>query len=415
MSGFESPAEQRYRVAHVFAPFAAAYLLSYVMRSVNAVLSGPLTDEFSLTASQLGLLSSSYFLTFAAMQIPLGAMLDRRGPKEVEVVLLIFAIFGCLISATAEGFTGLWIGRALIGIGVSACLMASYKAYRICFRSDQQASLASLMLMVGSLGALIATLPVELILPVIGWRGVFYATAMLFLLSAFALILLLPRLPAPTPNHKPYWRDMFSGAREVFAHPEVKRLIPLCIFTHGGFMAVQGLWMGPWFRIVDGQSPAQAATSLLILGVVVMCSHLTMSWMGTRFKHWGLSLDKVLLVGCSLMVILTAAAIFDVWGNSVLGWSLMFITTAITAVNYAKVSLAFPVAMGGRANTGVNFIVFVGAFIMQWGLGLIVDLAISMGQDQAQSLKVAFICWMLAQVFSLIWLVRIPVSPVQYR
>ena len=88
MSVFESSAEQRYRIIHVFAPFAAAYLLSYVMRSVNAVLSGPLTDEFALTPSQLGLLSSSYFLTFAAMQIPLGALLDRRGPKEVEVVLL---------------------------------------------------------------------------------------------------------------------------------------------------------------------------------------------------------------------------------------------------------------------------------------------------------------------------------------
>ncbi len=415
MPGFESTAEQRYRIIHVLAPFAAAYFLSYVMRSVNAVLSGPLTDEFSLTPSELGLLSSGYFLTFAAMQIPLGALLDRRSPREVEVVLLMFAILGCLISANAEGFTALWIGRALIGIGVSACLMASYKAYRICFRSDQQSSLASLMLMVGSFGALIATLPVELVLPVIGWRGVFYATAISFLLSALALIWLLPKLPAPTPNEKPYWRDLFSGAREVFAHREVQRLIPLCIFTHGGFMAVQGLWMGPWFRIVDGQSPAQAATSLLVLGVVVMCSHLAMSWMGIKFKAWGLSLDRVLLVGSSLMVALTAAAIFNLWGSSTLGWSLMFVTTAVTAVNYAKVSLAFPVAMGGRANTSVNFIVFVGAFIMQWGLGLIVDLAMSFGQSEAQGLKVAFICWMLAQIFSLIWLIRMPASPVQYR
>ncbi|NBW00911.1 MAG: MFS transporter [Betaproteobacteria bacterium] len=159
--------------AAVFLPFAAAYFLSYVMRSVNAVLSGPLTDEFALTASQLGLLSSSYFLTFAIMQIPLGALLDRHSPRRVEIVLLMFAIGGCLLSSLAQGFVALWIGRAMIGIGVSACLMASYTSYRLCFPADRQASLASLMLMVGSFGGLAATLPVELILPTLGWRGVF--------------------------------------------------------------------------------------------------------------------------------------------------------------------------------------------------------------------------------------------------
>ena len=152
-------ASRHYGVAQVFIPFAAAYLLSYVVRSVNAVLSGPFTDELGLSASELGLLSSAYFLTFAAMQIPLGALLDRKGPKNVEVVLLLFAVVGCLISSFASGFLALWIGRACIGIGVSACLMASYKAYRICFRDDLQPALASLMLMVGSFGALVATLP----------------------------------------------------------------------------------------------------------------------------------------------------------------------------------------------------------------------------------------------------------------
>ena len=132
MNASSSSGEQ-YRILHVFMPFAAAYFLSYVMRSVNAVLSGPLTDELSLSAAELGLLSSGYFLTFAAMQIPLGVLLDRRSPKSVEAALLIFAVLGCLISSFATSFVWLWIGRALIGLGVAACLMASYKAYRACF------------------------------------------------------------------------------------------------------------------------------------------------------------------------------------------------------------------------------------------------------------------------------------------
>ena len=390
----------------VFLPFAGAYFLSYVMRTVNAVLSGPLTDEFSLTASELGLLSSGYFLTFAAMQIPLGALLDRHSPRKVEIVLLMFAVAGCVISAFAQGFVALWIGRAMIGIGVSACLMAAYTTYRLCFRDEQQTSLASLMLMVGSFGALAATLPVELLLPMLGWRGIFILAALLFLLSVAGLLWVLPRLPEPPKATLPYWQDVSAGAKMVFTHPRVKRLIPLCIFTYGGFLAVQGLWIGPWLRTVEGQPAGQAATSLLILGIVVMGSHMVMSWLGSRFPSWNISLDRVLLGGCSVMLLLTLCAVFDVWGNPIVGWSLMFMTTSVTAIIYAQTSLAFPVDMGGRANTSVNFIVFAGAFFMQWGLGVVVDLAMLAGQDNAQGLKTAFICWIVAQVVALFWLFR---------
>ena len=395
-------------LAAVFLPFAAAYFLSYVMRSVNAVLSEPLTAEFALTASQLGLLSSSYFLTFAIMQIPLGALLDRHSPRRVEIVLLMFAIGGCVLSSIAEGFLALWLGRAMIGIGVSACLMASYTSYRLCFAADRQASLASLMLMVGSFGGLAATLPVELLLPMLGWRGIFLLTALLFLLSVAGLIWLLPTIPSAGPSREPYWRYTIAGARIVFAHPQVQRLIPVCIFTHGGFLAVQSLWMGPWLRTVEGQTATDAASSLLVLGFVVMLSHLAMSWLGLRLNTWRLSIDRVLISGCLLMLLFSAAAITNVWGRPLLAWSLVFITTSVSGLIYAKTSLAFPVGMGGRANTGINFVVFAGAFGMQWGLGLITDVALSAGQSEAEALTTAFIGWVVLQAVALVWLVRNP-------
>jgi predicted MFS family arabinose efflux permease len=395
-------------LAAVFLPFAAAYFLSYVMRSVNAVLSEPLTAEFALTASQLGLLSSSYFLTFAIMQLPLGALLDRHSPRRVEIVLLMFAIGGCVLSSIAEGFLALWLGRAMIGIGVSACLMASYTSYRLCFAADRQASLASLMLMVGSFGGLAATLPVELLLPMLGWRGIFLLTALLFLLSVAGLIWLLPTIPSAGASREPYWRYTIAGARIVFAHPQVQRLIPVCIFTHGGFLAVQSLWMGPWLRTVEGQTATDAASSLLVLGFVVMLSHLAMSWLGLRLNTWRLSIDRVLISGCLLMLLFSAAAITNVWGRPLLAWSLVFITTSVSGLIYAKTSLAFPVGMGGRANTGINFVVFAGAFGMQWGLGLITDVALSAGQSEAEALTTAFIGWVVLQAVALVWLVRNP-------
>jgi predicted MFS family arabinose efflux permease len=397
--------------AIVFLPFAAAYFLSYVMRSVNAVLSEPLTEEFALTASQLGLLSSSYFLTFAIMQLPLGALLDRHSPRRVEIVLLMFAIGGCLLSSLAEGFFALWLSRAMIGIGVSACLMASYTSYRLCFPADRQASLASLMLMVGSFGGLAATLPVELLLPALGWRGIFVLTAVLFLLSVASLTWLLPNITAVSASSEPYWRYTIAGAKAVFSHPQVQRLIPVCIFTHGGFLAVQSLWMGPWLRTVEGQPATEAATTLLVLGITVMLSHLAMSWLGLRLNRWRLSLDRVLIAGYLLMLLFTTAAIANLWNNPLIAWSLVFVTTSVSGLIYAKTSLAFPVEMGGRANTGINFVVFAGAFGMQWGLGLITDLAMSVGQSEAEGLRTAFISWAFMQAVALIWLVRNPQAP----
>jgi MFS family permease len=392
-----------YSMAKVFLPFAFAYLLSYLMRSVNAVLSDPLTQELMLSASELGLLSAAYFLTFAIMQIPLGALLDRRDPRTVEIALLIIAVIGCLISAIAEGFFSLWVGRAMIGFGVSACLMAAYKAYRLCFAPERQSSLASLMLMVGSIGALLATVPVAVTLPIVGWRGIFVITAICFGVAILALLWVLPSMPRPTGAQPGFWADTWQGAKTVFRHREIQRLIPFAVFTHGGFLAIQGLWLGPWFRIVDGQSMTQTATSLLILGIVVIGAHLGMSALGTRFQRWGWSLDRVLGIGCLIMLAASAAAIFDLWGQAVFGWSLMMIASSISGVSYAKASLTFPVQLAARASTAINFIVFVGAFGLQWGLGLLVDLFAGSGADPTQALRASFMVWLGAQTIAVIW------------
>ena len=136
-----------------------------------------------------------------------------------------------------------------------------------------------------------------------------------------------------------------------------------------------------------------------------MFSHLVMSAISLRFKQWGWSLDSVIIVGSLLMLITSTAAVFNWWGNSLLGWSLMFFTTSMSSASYAKVSLTFPVAMAGRAITGINFIVFVGAFCVQWGLGLIADLATFTGQSAIDSLRTAFYVWLITQLLALVWLV----------
>ena len=113
----------------LFLPFAGAYFLSYLYRTANAVIGPVLSAELALGAAGLGLLTSAYFLSFAAAQLPLGMLLDRFGARRVESGLLLIAAVGAAVFALGQGIAELAVGRALIGLGVSACLMAAFKAF----------------------------------------------------------------------------------------------------------------------------------------------------------------------------------------------------------------------------------------------------------------------------------------------
>jgi len=137
------------------------YFLSYLFRTVNAVISPDLVRDVGLDASSLGLLTSTYFLTFALFQLPLGVLLDKYGPRLTEAALLLFAAAGAAVFALAETEAGLLVGRALIGFGVSACLMAAFKAFVDWFPADKLPLTNGIQMASGGLGALVATTPVQ--------------------------------------------------------------------------------------------------------------------------------------------------------------------------------------------------------------------------------------------------------------
>jgi MFS family permease len=145
----------------VFVAFAFAYFLSALIRAITATLSPTLTQEFALNSQDLGLLAGGYFLGFAATQLPLGAWLDRHGPKKVILYFLLVAVLGCMAFAMADSFMGLLLARVLTGVGVSACLMAPLTGYRRWFATTTQMRANSWMLMTGSFGMVASTLPVQ--------------------------------------------------------------------------------------------------------------------------------------------------------------------------------------------------------------------------------------------------------------
>ena len=220
-----TPTDTRSLWIKLFLPFAAGYFLSYLFRTVNAVIGPVLARELAIGDNALGLLTSTYFLAFGLAQLPLGMLLDRFGPRRVESGLLLLAAAGAAVFALADDIAGLAVGRALIGLGVSACLMASFKAFSQWFPPERQASLTGWIMASGGLGALAAARPLEFALGFTGWREIALALAATTLAVAATLWLAVPDKPADSKGAG--LADQFAGVRTVFSSRHFWRYAPI--------------------------------------------------------------------------------------------------------------------------------------------------------------------------------------------
>lgn len=357
--------------ARVFLPFAAGYFLSYLYRSVNAVIGPDLTRTLGLDPAQMGLLTSTYFLTFAAAQLPLGLLLDRFGPRRVESALLLFAAAGAAAFALADGLADLVIGRALIGFGVSACLMAAFKANVLFFPRERLPLVNGVVLAAGGLGALSATAPVEAALHLTDWRGVFLVLAGLTLAEAAALFLLVPE--RPTSGGGGGLRHQLRETGQIYGSAIFWRLAALPMVSQATFMAIQGLWAGPWLRDVAGLDRPAAADHLLVMAGGMVAGFLFNGALADRLGRAGIPAATVATVGMGLFMADQALISAGWQGAPYLVWAAFGYLGTSGTLMYAALTQSFPPHLAGRVNTALNLVVFVAAFATQWGMGRVID------------------------------------------
>ncbi len=353
----------------IFLPFAAGYFLSYLLRNVNAVIAPELTRDLGVSAADLGLLTSAYLFAFGAFQLPLGILLDRYGPRRVESALLLLTAAGAALFALGQSISELALARALIGLGVSACLMASFKAFSLWFPMERQASLNSAIMAAGALGALTASTPLGWALPLIGWRGAFYGLAGLSLLAAL-LIFTTPDKPAAAGNET--LSKQLRGVGQVFASPIFWRYAPQTALITGGFMAMQGLWAVPWLMSFNGLTRAAAAFHLLLMGIGMLVGFVSIAACVTRLAARGLHPERILAVGMGGGIAITCLIVIDGAPTHLL-WFAMGLVFSVGNLSYALLSAQFPAQLAGRVNTTLNLLAFIGAFGIQWGFGAAVD------------------------------------------
>ena len=357
----------------VFLPFAAGYFLSYLYRTINAVLAPELVADLHLDAAALGLLTSVYFLTFAAFQLPLGVLLDRFAPQRVEALLLLLAAAGAALFAVSAGMEELVLGRALIGLGVSACLMASLKTFVMWFPPQRLPAVNGWVMAFGGLGALMATAPVELALGLTSWRGVFGGLAVLTLVLSGVLLLVVPDHP-PAGHGGGTWREQMRGIVGIYTSRVFWRLAPISLLVMSAHMAIQGLWAGPYLRDIGGLDRLAVADHLFWIAAGMVAGFLSIGTLAYRLSHLGIPAVVVAVGGMAVFLALQLAIATGVAGGNLLIWiGFGFFGTAGN-LTYAILSQSFPRHLAGRVNTALNLLVFVGAFSLQWGLGAVIGL-----------------------------------------
>lgn len=356
-------------IFRVFLPFAFGYYLSYLFRTISALTAAPLTAEFGLTPSSLGLLTSAYFLTFAAAQIPIGVFLDRHGPRQVQAVLLVIAAGGAAMFGASDGFLSLLAGRALIGLGVAAALAAGLKATVLWFPKERVALVNGWMVMLGALGAVTATAPSEWLLASIGWRGLFEWLAMATTAAAAAVYLLVPEVPPP-------WAakvQPFAGLREIYGDSRFWRLAPLSATTIGTAWALQGLWAAPWLSDVEGLDRAALVNHLLAMAVALSIGAVLLGVLATGLRRRNVQPQAVVGVVAALFMAAQTALILRWPLPSYILWCLIAAAGAVTVLSYAILADNFPKEIAGRANAALNVIHIGGAFVLQELIGIVIE------------------------------------------
>ena len=356
-------------------PLAAANVMNQAARMVMAIVGPVLAVELGLSAIELGVLAACLFAAYAAAQLPLGVALDAFGARRVQAVLMLLAAIGFAMFALSPGFAGLAAARIVLGIGISAGLMALIKAHADWFERSRVAYVTGIATAIGALGSALTTSPVQAMLPAFGWRGVFWVLCVLALGVATWIFLAVPdkpRVPGPART----LRGDIALSGRILASRTFWRFGPAVATLSMFNFAYLGLWAGPWLRDVAGMNgPARTGVLLLYTFAMVAGSVLTGS-AASRANAAGLPSFLVPIVCLVSLVLLQAGLMLQPSQPSVVLvlWLAIAVFGTAGPVGYVVMCQMFPPEQTGRVSTAVNTLTLGGAFLVQAAIGGILDL-----------------------------------------
>ena len=393
------PILKQSKAISIFLVFALGYFISTLLRAITATISPELINEFNLSAGELGRLGGGYFLGFASVQIPLGYLLDLKGPRKIVSYFLSIAVIGIILFAFAQNFLTLLISRVIIGIGVGACLMGPLTAYRVWYQDETQQRSNSWMLMVGAVGMLFSSLPVQYLLPTIGWRGVFINLSILTTICIILIMIFIPKW-----NVKDLDKNPETGTlKEIWKNNFFRSLVPMGLFNYGGLFAIQTLWAGPWMVRVSGYAPEESAKGLFMIYFFMLISFLVWGFFVPKISKNINDAIKLLKIGTPLSLIILGLIIYLGPDAGAIHWTLFVVSAIFLSLSQPAVGMAFTLSNAGKALTSFNLLLFVGAFFVQWMMGIIIDLSMNFSFSEVIAFKFAMSFVLISSLLSYLY------------
>ncbi len=395
-------------------PLAAINFLNQGNRALVATIGPLLAIEFGLSAAELGLLAACFFAAYAVAQLPIGVALDLHGPRKVQSTLALVAAVGFVICAVAPGVWALAFGRIICGIGVAAGLMAMLKANTQWYPKHRVAAVTGAGLFLAGMGGMSATVPVQWALPFIGWRGIFVLLAVLAVAASIWIGMVVPdrRPGAVVPQRRSMVQEVAEFGR-IFRDRAFLRFLPAVMVLSALNFTYQGLWAGPWLRDVGGMADGPRALALLIYAAGLVTGSLATGQAASFAQGRGFSPMFVpyigiagVLVAQAVLVVATPSGFWPV----VAVWFLFSFCGSVGVAGYAAMGQGFPPELQGRVATAINFAMLVLVFVLQTGIGAILDLWPRMadgGWDPA-GYAVALSVTFLLQALAALWIVLAP-------
>lgn len=358
-------------------PLAAVGFINQASRTVVATVGPVMALEFGLSASGLGALAAIFFAAYALAQLPIGLAIDLHGARRVQTVLALVAAIGFAACALAPDPGLLAIGRFITGIGIAGALIGLMKANSQWYPPQRLPAVNGVAVFIGAAGGLAATVPVQALLPLAGWRGIFLGLAALAALIALWVRLSVPLAPpgARPPVRRRLPVEILEFGR-IFRHPEFTRNMPALALCSGLVFTYQGLWAGPWLRDVGGLGDGARAGVLLFYSLGMMTGQLVGGQLASALHKRGLDPMLVPFAGIGAMAVMQALLLTGPQGTTLLSvlWFGFACVGSTGPVAYAVLAQRFPPEMTGRVATALNGSMLALVFLLQSLIGLILDL-----------------------------------------
>jgi MFS family permease len=374
-------------VLTAFLPFALGYFLSFLFRSLNAVVAPALRSELGLDDAAIGVITSTYLATFALAQLPAGVALDRFGPRRVAPLMLLIAALGAAVFALGQDALTLGIGRALIGLGVSVALMSGFKANVLYWPIGRLPLVNAVMMTFGGLGAAMATRPVQWLLADRDWRHVFFGLALVTVAVALYQIVATPRY-ARTGSGR--LGSEVRGLVDVIRAPLFWRAGLAPTLSFGVWVSYTSFWMAGWLRDVAHFDETSVGRALFVLSLAIVPGYFFSGMIVDLLQRRGVRGGKVLLAyGIAFLLVQLAVATSIV--DATVLWFVYVTLGGTMAVAFALITRAFATELAGRVNTTLNLACMLFAFVVQAAIGPTVvwmETAHSLTRAQAHQLVI---------------------------